>query len=159
MFRSSSDHVRFKETSFEEDVVILQSFEGIRKNLFSNSLTVINRVFTVTKNFRFNNRDQSVFLADGSVSSQSPGVFLHSLRGRASGFGVNLQDGSPFSESASFSIKVRSHFSQGVQSFGGGFTVGQGDFLYSLINFDTSNYSLFVQLFNEIFAFRSGVVN
>lgn len=76
MFAALSNHVWLKETSFQENVVIIQGFEDGGQNLFSNSLADLDAVIPVTEDFGFHDGDDSVVLADSGVSGESPSIFL-----------------------------------------------------------------------------------
>jgi hypothetical protein len=106
------DHVWLKEASFKEDVLVLKCLETKAQNSFSDSLADFNRVSSVAEDFRFNNWDKTIVLADGSVSSESPCVFLDGAVSWASSGFVNLEDGSPFSESAAHVVELLAHISE-----------------------------------------------
>ena len=88
---------------------------------------------------------KTIFLTYSGISGQSPGIFLDREIWWTSSLGINLQNGSPFSESATKSVVVRGHFSQTIQTFGWSFPVGEGDILYSFVDFDAWNDSFFVK--------------
>jgi len=55
----------------------------------------------ISENFRLDNGNQSIGLANNGISCQSPSVFLHGdVTGASINF-VNLKNCSPFGESAS----------------------------------------------------------
>jgi hypothetical protein len=70
------DHIGFKEHTFKEDFIVSQSFEYGGVDTFSHFLTSVDGVGAIGEDFGFDDRGQTVSLADSGVSSKSPGVFL-----------------------------------------------------------------------------------
>jgi hypothetical protein len=136
------DHVWLEEASFEEDVLVLEGLENKAEDSFSDFLADFDGVGSVAEDFRFNNWDKAVVLADGSVSSESPCVFLDGAVSWASSGFVNLEDSSPFSESAAHVVVLLAHISKRVQTLGGGFFIGEWNVLNTFVDLDSWNNSL-----------------
>ena len=79
MKRSRSDHIGFKEHTFEKDIVSCKSSKYSLVNSFGDFLAMFNGVSSIRQNFRLNDRYDSVILTNGGVSSKTPSIFLNSL--------------------------------------------------------------------------------
>lgn len=90
-------HVGLEQHALKEDVVVGQSLEHSGVHLLSHLLAHFDRVAAVGEDFWLHDGGESVFLANGGVSSQTPSVFLNRLFSRA--VLVYLQDSSPLTES------------------------------------------------------------
>lgn len=138
MFASRSDHIRFQQHSFEEDFIISQSLEHSLVDSFGDLLADFNGMVSIGEDFGFDDGDESIGLADGSVSGEAPSVFLDGLLAGAA-VGVDLQGGSPFGESASHGVVFFASFVEGVEAGGPGLTVGSREDLEALVHFDTGD--------------------
>ena len=91
--------------------MVSQSLEDCAKHLLSYLLAILSRVVAVRKNFRLNNRHESVSLADVSILGKSNSVLVD---GQISGASVtNLKNGSPFGKPAAKSVELSSHGGEG----------------------------------------------
>lgn len=147
---SISDHVWLQKTSFKQDVVLLQSCKNSSQNLFGDSLAMLGRVRTVWKDFRFNDWYETVFLANGSIPSQSPSIFLNSLFRWESL--ADLENSSPLGESATQLIELFGHGGKSVQTFGPVFTFCVQN-AESLVDLDTWNDSHWGNVLDEVDSF------
>ena len=147
--RTRSDHVRFQETSFPEDVVIRESLNDNSEDSFSDLLADFNGMLTIDEDFRLNNGDKSVSLADSSISSQTPSILLDGLFRRAS-ISRDLQDSSPFSKTATNSVEFLGHCIEGVESHSGSLIISSRKNLDSLVNLNSGEDTFLSKKLNEI---------
>lgn len=98
-------------------------------------------MFSINKNFRFNNRNEAISLTDSSVTSKTPSIFLDSLVSRAS-VSRDFKYCSPFGKTASKSIIFLGHGIKSIKSHSCGFVISSRKNLKSLVNLDTWEDSL-----------------
>jgi hypothetical protein len=120
-------------------------------------LAYFNGVISICKNFGFNDGHESIFLADGCISGESPCVFLDGLLGWETI--SDLQHCSPLGESAAETIKLGSHLGQAVQTHGGGLVTSSRDNLKTLVDLDTSNDSSAVKELDKVNSILGGLSN
>ena len=89
-------------------------------------------VGTVVEDFGLNNGDQTVSLADSSVSGKTPSVFLDSLLTWAAL--VDLEDSSPLGESAADVVEFLGSLGKVIETKGGGFVLSAGEDSSSLVD-------------------------
>lgn len=92
----------------------------------------------IGKDFRLNNRDETMLLANGCVSCETPGILINGLLGGAPFF--NFQYSSPFGESTPERIELFGHGRQSIQALSVVFAtlVKKSN---SLVNFDPGDDS------------------
>lgn len=157
MFAALSNHVWFKEASFQENVVIIKGFEDGSQNLFSNSLADFDAVITITEDFGFNNGNNSVILADSGISGKSPSIFLDRKVGWASI--TNFEYGSPFGESNTLGVVFLAHGIEGIKSLGGVFILGSWKNTQTFINFNSWDDAFAEQEVNEILSIMGALIS
>lgn len=114
-------------------------------------------MITVSEDFRLDDGNQTVSLADSCVPGESPSILLDGLFGRASI--CNFKDGSPLGKPASESVVVSGHFGEGIESLGGGLSVGVfGEHFNTLIDFDSWDDSSFEQELNKVLSVLGGLL-
>jgi len=106
------------------------------ENFFGNSCADINIMISVLKNFRLDDGDKSVFLANRSITSERMSSFLDSYIRRTTF--INFNDCSPFSKTASHGIIFCASLSKSIKTSGSGLFVSSPNFNKTTINFDTS---------------------
>jgi hypothetical protein len=93
-------------------------------------------MISVLKNFRLDDGDKSVFLANRSITSERMSSFLDSYIRRTTF--INFNDCSPFSKTASHGIIFCASLSKSIKTSGSGLFVSSPNFNKTTINFDTS---------------------
>ena len=88
--------------------MICQRFEGSRQDALSNFGTALNAVSTIHKNFRLNNWNQSVLLADGCVASQCVGVGINAELSWCTTV-FDAKDGTPLGKSSAEKKNTTNH--------------------------------------------------
>lgn len=156
MFLSGSDHVGFQETSFPEDFVFLKSLNTSGQNSLSHFLASFDRVVAIGQNFGFNNRNQTVSLANLGISSQAPSVLLNSLLRRQTI--TDFKDSAPLGESATNRVVLMTKLSQRVQTLGPSLLVSALQISSTFVDLDSGHDSLLEQSFGELFAIEVGAV-
>lgn len=152
-----SHHVRFVEHSFEEEVVVNERLVHCLVHSLGDFLAILDAVRAVAQNFRFDDRDQTVFLADGSVPGESPGVFVDGLLGWEVVFLVDFEDSSPFGEPDSHGVIFLGLLVEFVESGSPGLVVSAWQYLKTFVDFDSRNDAFFTQDFDEFFAGAIGL--
>ena len=114
------DHVWLEEHTLEENVVVVKSLDDGSVNFHEDLNSGIDVVVAIGKDFRLNDWDKTVVLADSSVSCQSPCVFLD---GEVSwSTTADLKNGSPLGESDSLFVVCLSSLSKVIKTESGGFS-------------------------------------
>lgn len=150
------DHVWLQEDTLEEDVVVTKGLEDSSIDLLGSLEADVDGVITVTEDFWFNDWDQTIGLADSSVSGKTPGVFLDGNITWAS-VSRDLEDSSPLGESATDVVEFLSSLGQVIKTEGSSFVVGAWDDSSSLIELNTWDNTLFLQEIDELLAILSGL--
>lgn len=120
------DHVGLQEDTFKINVVISEGLEDSSIDLLGSLEADTDVVFTVREDFGFDDGDETVGLADSSISGKTPSVFLDGgFRGAA--VGGDLEDSSPLGESAANVVEFLGSLGEVVETEGGGFFVGSGN--------------------------------
>lgn len=70
---SLGHHVWLKEAALKENVVLMKRLYDLGENTLSDLSADFNRVVSISKNFRLNNRSETILLADSSIASKSVG--------------------------------------------------------------------------------------
>ena len=155
MLWSICDHVRFKETSFKKDIMLVELSEDSTENSFRDFLTIFCWVRTVRKDLWLNNWDKSILLTNSSIVSKSNCIFINSLVSGASI--TDFQDSSPFSESASKFVEFCGHCWKCIKSLGVVLSFSVGDCGKSFINFDSWNDSFRLEVLGKVDTFIGGL--
>lgn len=132
---TGGNHVGLQEGTFKINVVVAQGLIDSSEDSFSDLLAGGYVVGTVVEDFGLNNGDQTVSLADSSVSGKAPSVFLDSLFTWAAF--VDLEDSSPLSESAADVVEFLGSLGEVIEAEGGSFFLGAWEDSSSLINLKT----------------------
>jgi hypothetical protein len=137
--RTSQDHVGLQQGTFEEDVVVGKRLVAGGKDLLSDGSTDINAVSTVSEDLRLDDRDKTILLADGGVTSEGVSVLVDGeLRG-AAGAGVNLQDSAPLGETSALLVILGATLAQVVNTLGLGLTISATKRDNTLVDLDAGN--------------------
>lgn len=151
------DHVGLQEDTFKINVVISEGLEDSSINSLGGLEADANVVFTVREDFGFDDGDETVGLADSSISGKTPSVFLDGgFRGAA--VRGDLEDSSPFSESATNVVEFLGSLGEVVETESGGFFVSSGDDGGTLVELNTGEDTLFLQEINELLAVLGGLL-
>lgn len=109
MLGSISHHVGLEQAPFQKNLVQVEFSENSAQNLLSDFLAIFGRVRSVGKDFGLNNGNETVLLANEGVFGKASGIGSDGLiRGASSGC-VDLEDSSPFGESAAELIELSCH--------------------------------------------------
>ena len=123
--RACSDHVRLQEATLQEHLVIVQSLEDGCEDSLGDGLADFDAVVAVHQDFRLDDRDDAVSLADRSVSGES---FSGVQDGQIGWLAVSDSEHvSPLGKSASDRIEVRAPLVEVVESLGGFLSIGSHD--------------------------------
>ena len=115
------DHVWLQEDTFKVDMIVAQCLEDSSIDSLGSSKAGIDVMGTIAEDFRFDDGDKTIGLADSSVSSKAPSVFLDSnVRWLTIS---DLKDSSPFSESASEVVEFLSSLGKIIKTESSGFTL------------------------------------
>jgi len=114
-------------------------------------------VITITEDFRLDDWDETVGLADSSVSSKAPSVFLDGDVRRLTV--SDLKDSSPLSESASEVVEFLSSLGKIVKAEGGGFVLSSWDDGGTSVELNTWDDILLLEEINELLAVLSGLLD
>jgi len=148
---TGGDHVGLQEDTFKIDVVVSEGLEDSSINSLGGLEADTDVVFTITEDFRFNDGDETVGLADSGISGKTPSVFLDGgFTGAA--VGGDLEDSSPFGESATNVVEFLSSLGKVIETKSGSFFVGSGDDSSTLVELNTGEDILFLQEINELLA-------
>lgn len=110
-------------------------------------------VFSIAQNFRLNNRNQPVLLADGSVTSQHICVLLQSnVRWSVL---TDVKDATPLCKSAATLLKLLTALVQVIQSLSCTFSNGAGKIDDTRIEFNPRNSTLLNNQVNKALALVS----
>jgi len=153
---TGGDHVGLQEDTFKINVVISEGLEDSSINSLGGLEADTNVVFTVTEDFGFNDGDETIGLADSSISGKTPSVFLDGGFTRAAIRG-DLEDSSPLSESATNVVEFLCSLGKSVETESGGFILGFGDDGSTSVELNTGEDTLFLQEFNELLAILGGL--
>lgn len=114
VFCTFNNHVRLDQKTFEEESLTNELTNDSREYMLSNFSGLIDRVITVHKNFWLNNGNETMMLADITVTSQSCSYFLNSnFRWQIV---TNLDSRSPFGEPESHLIVFPSPLSKSIKA-------------------------------------------
>lgn len=69
---AGGDHVGLEEAALEEDVVVVEGLEDGGEHAFSDLLADLDGVVSVLEDLGFDDGNEAVLLADGSVTSETP---------------------------------------------------------------------------------------
>ena len=105
-------------------------------------------MISIQKNFRFNDWDKSVLLADRSVTSERKSSFLNCYIRRT--VFINFNDCSPFSKTTSHRIIFYASFSKSIKSGSGSLFVSSSNFNETAIDFDTSMDATRAKVINKL---------
>lgn len=154
---TGGDHVGLQEDTFKINVVIREGLEDSSIDFLGGLEAESDVVFTIREDFGFDNGDETVGLADSGVSGKTPSVFLDGdIRGAA--VGGDLEDSSPFSESAANVVEFLGSLGKVVETEGGGFIVSSGDDGGTLVELNTREDALFLQEIHELLAVLGGLL-
>lgn len=150
MLRSVKDHVRLEEAALKENLVEVEFSEDSAQHLFSDLLAFLSRVGTVREDFRLDNGDETVLLADKSVFGKTSSIGSDGLiSGASSGMG-DLQDSSPFGESASEFVELSSHGGELFETLGPVLFLAVVKDSQSFIDLDAGNNALAEEVLSEV---------
>jgi len=135
---AGGDHVGLEQSSLQQDLVVMQSLDDDRQDSLGGLNAVLERVLSVHQDLGLNDGNESVLLADGSISSQTVGILQHGKRSGAALLGINLEHGSPLGKSSSGFVELLASSSEIVQSQGGGLLGSVGNDGGSLVDLDAN---------------------
>jgi len=138
-------------------MVVAQCLEDSSIDFLGSSKASVNVVFTITEDFRFDNGDETIGLADSSVSSKAPSVFLDSnVRWLTVG---DLEDCSPFSESASEVVEFLSSLGKIIKSESSSLILSSWDDSSTSVELDSWDDTLFLEKVDELLAILGGLLD
>jgi hypothetical protein len=102
---TGANHVGFQQSALKEDVVVRERLVHCSQHSLSHSSSDINREVTVHQDLRFDNWDESVGLADGSIAGECVGVLDDGDRGGSGANGViDIENSSPLGKTCTLSV-------------------------------------------------------
>lgn len=134
---SWGNHVWLKKETLDEEVLLEKLLHDGRENSLGNISANLDGVITILEDFWLDNWSKSILLADRSVPGKGvSGLSNSSLRWAA--FAVDLEDGSPFSESASQFVIFSASSTKSIKTLGGCLSIGSSDNLETSVDLDTA---------------------
>jgi len=118
---ASSYHVGLEESTFQVNVVVVESLVHECQYSLSNFLGALQVVLTIGKNLGFNDWDESVHLANGSIAGEDVGILQHGLV--AGGVLADLEYTSPLGEVAAILLVLGAPGRQVIKTLGGGLSL------------------------------------
>lgn len=95
---SGSNHVRFDDTSLNDELVGLHLLHDARVDHLRDCFTFLKSVVSIKADLRLDDWYEAIVLSDTSVTSQSVSSFVEGKFGRTSISSVTLDDTSPLAE-------------------------------------------------------------
>lgn len=145
--RTSGDHVRLQEAALKKHLVVVQRLEDGCEHSLGDGLADLDAVVSVNQDFRFDDRNDAVGLANRGVSGEGFSGVQH---GQVGWLAVtDSENVSPLGESASERVEVSAALVQVIEALGGFFSIGAHDRDDSFVDLDARQDLLGLQHLNE----------
>jgi hypothetical protein len=118
--RSRGDHVGLEEASLDDEVVSEHLGEHSGEDALGDGGASLDRVVSVNHDLGLNDGYEAVVLADTTIAGESVGGLVDGELGRSTVLNRDLEDTSPFGESASLFVEGLASSSKSIKTLSGG---------------------------------------
>jgi hypothetical protein len=113
-------------------------------------------VRSISKDFRFNNGNETIFLANGCISGKGVGSLFSSNPCRSAV--ADLADSPPLSKSASLFVVFLASVAKPIETLGGVFVFSTGNHYQTLVDLDAWQDALGLEQLYEVGTVRSFLI-
>jgi len=149
---SWSNHIWFEEETFEKKSLLDKLSHNVVEDSLRNLGAGTDIMISIGDNLWLDNWDETVMLANVTISSKRMGSLLNgNLRWAVFS---NLDDSSPFGESASHLIVLLASGTKSIKTLGDTLVIGSWDDGHTSIDLDSSKNTLVGQDFDKFSSIR-----